>query len=245
MFGRRFVVPLIVVGSVGAGTVAGAMIGVPGLSGASTQNATTTQATTPAGGPARPRGPQGALFDAAAKALHLTTDQLKQKLSDGKTTIADVAKQQNVDVNAVIDAMAAADRQRIEDFVNNPLPKFGAHGPGVHAGIKAGPDLSAVASALGVTEDELRTQLRGGKSIAQIAKDHNVDVDKVIDAVVNAAGAKIDQAVKDGKLTAQQAEKAKTNLRDRITRMMNGEGPGPMKGFGRLGRRGHGPAMMP
>ena len=68
-----------------------------------------------------------ALLDAAAKALNLTTQQLTEKLSDGKTTIADVAKQQNVDVNTVIDAMAAADKARIGDIVNKPWPKFGDH----------------------------------------------------------------------------------------------------------------------
>ena len=40
MLGRRLVVPLAVVGSVAVGGVAGAVMGVPGLSGASTPGAT-------------------------------------------------------------------------------------------------------------------------------------------------------------------------------------------------------------
>ncbi len=236
MFGRRLMVPLIVVGSVGVGTVAGAMIGVPGLSGASTPNAT-TQASTKAPGRAR-----SGMFEAAAQALHLTTDQLKQKLSDGKTTIADVAKQQNVDINTVIDALAAADRQRIEDFVNKPLPKAGgAHpnAPGLRGpAIALRPDLSAVAKALGIDNATLRNELRNGTSIAQIAKNHNVDVNKVIDALVDAATTRIDQAVKNGKLTQQQADTAKSKLRDRITKIVNGEGPSAFGRFGGFGRGG-------
>ena len=37
------------------------------------------------------------VLDAAAKALNLSTKDLLSKLSDGKTTIADVAKAQNVE----------------------------------------------------------------------------------------------------------------------------------------------------
>ena len=71
-----------------------------------------------------------------AKALNLSTDELLEKLSDGKTTIADVAKQQNVDVQTVIDAMAAAAKSDINDMVNNPLPvrldfPDGLKGPGI------------------------------------------------------------------------------------------------------------------
>lgn len=244
MLGRRIVIPLIVVGAVGVGTVAGAMIGVPGLSGASTQSATNVAAAPRA---SQPGGPRGAMFDAAAKALNLTTAQLMQKLSDGTTTIADVAKQQNVDINTVIDAIAAADRQRIEDFVNNPRPKFGAYGGpaagpnGPKMGARFGADLSGVAQALGLTPYQLRTELRSGKSIAQIAKDHNVDVNKVIDRIVEDASKKIDRAEQNGRITSQQAEKIKTNLRDAITKIVNGQGPGMFGGFGGLGRFGRGP----
>ena len=122
MFRRRVIAPLAVVVAVLAGGVVGAVLGVPALSGA--QESTTTQPATSPAGPHEGRG--GGELAAAAKALDLTTQQLLDKLSDGKTTIADVAEQQHVDINTVIDAMAAADRQRIEDIVNNPLPKFGA-----------------------------------------------------------------------------------------------------------------------
>jgi ribosomal protein S20 len=46
----------------------------------------------------------------------------------------------------------------------------------------------------------------------------------VIDAMVADATAHIDQAVQDGKITADQANERKSNLQDRITRLVN-EGP--------------------
>ena len=236
-----------VVAAVTVGAVGGALIGVPGLSGAQPfpKDAATTAAadgTKPANGPRR----ESALLDAAAKALKLTTQQLTDKLSDGKTTIADVAKQQNVDINTVIDAMAAADKARIGDIVNKPWPKFGAHGPdkggpGFDFGLgrMGGIVLDPVAKALGISTDELKTDLAEGQSVADIAKAKKVDINKVIDALVADASAKIDQAVKDGHLPSAMADKLKSSLKTMITDAVNGSFPEGLKGgFG--GPRGFG-----
>jgi ribosomal protein S20 len=248
VLGRRLTIPLAIAASVVVGGTAGALLGVPVLSGASTNP--TTNATSAAGSaPAPHMRPTGtsALLDAAAKALHMTTDELRNRLSDGKTTIAGIAKEKNIDINTVIDAIAAADRQRIEDFVNNPLPAFGhghgfgfGRGPGMAFG--PGEKLDAAAKALGMTSDDLRSALKGGKSIADVAKGKKIDVNNVIDAMVADAQAKIDQAKTDGKITQPQADRLKSELKDRITKLVNGNfagdghGPGPGRGF--WGHRG-------
>src|SRR4051794_17858614 len=46
---------------------------------------------------------------------------------------------------------------------------------------KGGPNLDAAATALGITTDELKTELESGKTIAQVASDKGVDVQTVID----------------------------------------------------------------
>jgi hypothetical protein len=256
MMRSRLAMGITVLAAVTAGAVGGALIGVPGLSGASPfpKDATTTA---PDGTKtARVRGDSG-LLDAAAKALNLTTQQLRDKLSDGKTTIADVAKQQNVDVNTVIDAIAAADKARIGDIVNKPWPKFGDHfggrgpggpgQPGLGAGLGriGGIVLEPVAKALGISTDELKTDLAKGQSVADIAKAKNVDLNKVIDALVADATARIDKAVTDKHLTQDQADKIKAALRTKITDLVNNGFPkGPKDGFGFGGRRhGRGPGM--
>ncbi|HTL83594.1 MAG TPA: hypothetical protein VL856_00315 [Acidimicrobiia bacterium] len=234
MASRRVTTALLVIGSVAVGGTVGAVIGVPALSGASENGSTTT--TVPSGDQQQPfmrKG--GGEIEAAAKALNLTTEQLLQKLSDGKTTIADVAKEQNVDINTVIDAMVGADRQRIEDFVNNPLPqRGGGDGPHMHFGFGGGRGfgfgmfgggLDELSKALGVTTDELQQALRDGKSIADIAKEHNVDINKVIDDLTNAANAKIDEAQKNGTLSEDQAGKLKTDIKQHITDIVNGSLP--------------------
>src|SRR4029077_15758029 len=118
MMTGRLVTGIAVLAAVGVGSVAGALVAVPSLSGA--QSFPGAIAVGAPSGSARPTTPgrpffhagAGGLLEAAAGALHLTPQQLQEKLSDGKTTIADVAKQQGVDVNTVIDAMVNADRAR-------------------------------------------------------------------------------------------------------------------------------------
>jgi hypothetical protein len=183
------------------------------------------------------------VLEAAAGALHLTPQQLMQKLSDGKTTIADVAKQQGVDVNTVIDAMVNADRSRITDFVNNPLPLklFGPGGnpagntrpigPKFGFGI-VGAGLDSAAHALGITTDELKSDLAKGMSIADIAKSKNLDVNKVIDELVADATAKIDAAVKSGMLSQDRANTLKAAIRSAITAFVNSDLPKPPAGNG-------------
>jgi len=260
MIGRRLVAGTAIVAAVAAGGIVGALIGVPGLSGAasSSSTSTTTNPSDAHGGEPGFRGRLGPfigagkdVLDAGAKALDLSTDDLLSKLSDGKTTIADVAKQQNVDVQTVIDAMAAVAKSDITDLVNNPLPTppsfpgfpGGFKGPGIGFGF--GPlggmkddSLGAAAKALGITADELMNDLRNGQSIADVAKAKSVDVSKVIDAIVSDAQSKIDTAVKDGHLTQDQATKLKTDLKNRITDLVNNT---PRKGERHFAGGGFGP----
>jgi hypothetical protein len=245
MIRRRVLAPFAIVVAVLAGGIVGAVLGVPALSGA--QESTTTQPGNPPDGPFA-KMHAGGDFAAAAKALDLTTEQLLEKLSDGKTTIADIAKQQNVDINTVIDAMASADRQRIEDMVNNPLPKFGDRhgpGPGMRKGFAFGGPmaLDSAAKALGMSQDALITELRGGKTIAQVAKEKSVAVDTVISAMVASANARIDRAQANGLLTKERADAAKSKVKALITEFVNEGMPKPpagwpMGGFGHGGPRG-------
>jgi hypothetical protein len=240
----RLVTGIAVLAAVGIGSVATALVAVPSLSGAQTFPGAIAVAapsgstsTTVPGKPAfRVHG--DGLLDAAATALHLTPEQLQQKLSDGKTTIADVAKQQGVDVNTVIDAMVNADRDRITDIVNNPLPQkrfgpdnLGPMGPRLGFGM-IGKGLDTAAKALGITTDELKSDLAKGMSIADIAKSKNVDVNKVIDALVAGANAKIDTAVKNGKLSQDHANSLKDMIRSAITAFVNNQLPKPPAGNG-------------
>jgi hypothetical protein len=111
---------------------------------------------------------------------------------------------------------------------------------GRHGG--PGPKLDAAAQALNLSADALREQLRDGKTLAQVAQDQNVDVQKVIDAMVADATARIDQKVQEGDLSADEANERKAELKDRITGLVN-EGPrerGGERGEGRPERHPEG-----
>jgi nucleotide-binding universal stress UspA family protein len=75
--------------------------------------------------------------------------------------------------------------------VDTPPPD----GPGFHRG--PGPRLTAAAEAIGISEDDLRAALESGKTIAQVAEEHGVAVDTVIDAIVAEATADIRERVTD------------------------------------------------
>jgi hypothetical protein len=234
----------VVVASVLVGGVIGAVVGVPALSGASEGTTSTTL-------PKRDHVRAGGEIDAAAAALGLTSQQLLDKLSDGKTTIADVAAQQHVDINTVIDAMAKADRDRIEKIVNSPWPMFGPHmkagagalgpkmgfAPRLGFGLGGPMALDAAAKALGISTSDLVNELHNGKTIAQVAKDKNVDVNNVINAMVTQVDNRIDQAQKNGHFSASQAADAKAKVKAAITNVVN-NGLRMMPKFGHFGRPG-------
>ena len=70
-------------------------------------------------------------------------------------------------------------------------------GPGMGHGGRRGPGLDAAATALGITADELKTELEAGKTIADVATEKGVDVQTVIDAIVAEQTADITQRVTD------------------------------------------------
>jgi hypothetical protein len=272
MIGRRMVTATAVIAAVAAGGVAGAMIGIPALSGASTTSTTAPKSAKAPNakhlhrgfGPAFGAG--NGVLAAGADALHLSTADLLKKLSDGKTTIADVATQQHVALQDVIDAMDAVAKTDISNMVNNPFPKApslkggpdgpdgpGFAGPGIgvpgfgrRGAVLGGDSFAGAAKDLGITTKELMTDLGAGKSIADIAKTKHIDVDTLIGKLVDAAKSKLDAAVKAGHLDQARATKIEAGLKDSITKLVNGTFPMGGRHFGgRFGPGLRGPAGGP
>lgn len=105
--------------------------------------------------------------------------------------------------------------------------------------------LDAAATVLGVTPEVLKQSLADGASLADVATAKGVAVQKVIDAIVADARAKISQAVTDGKLTEAKADAMLAKVVEHATAIVNGEHPprgfghGPRDGRDGHGRRGH------
>lgn len=118
-------------------------------------------------------------------------------------------------------------RDKIASTLADKLPPPG-RGP------RPGRDLAldAAAQALGMTQAELVTQLRSGKSIATVAKDRGVALDKVTAALQKAAEDRLAQAVQNGRLTQAQADAEKAELPQKIADAVQRAGAGPGKGRG-------------
>ena len=86
--------------------------------------------------------------------------------------------------------------------------------------------LDAAATYLGVTQDQLRTDLQGGKSLADVAKAQGKTVDGLVTAMTDATKKNLDAAVTAGRLTQSQADTIESDLNQRITDQVNGTFPG-------------------
>ena len=81
--------------------------------------------------------------------------------------------------------------------------------------------VETAADAIHIAPADLVAALESGKSVADVAKENNVDPATVVQAIVDAGNAKIDQAVKDGKITQDGADKMKSHLSDAATKFVN------------------------
>jgi hypothetical protein len=105
--------------------------------------------------------------------------------------------------------------------------------PGGYAGQYNTQMQAAIASALGITTDELTKDLQAGQTPWQIAQAKGMTADQFNQAMVKAMGDVLAQAVKDGTLTQAQADAM-------LARMKQYPGMGFGMGYG----YGMGPGMM-
>ncbi|MCL5108660.1 MAG: hypothetical protein M1401_07325 [Chloroflexi bacterium] len=158
-------------------------------------------------------------LDRLAAALGVTRDQLN---AAGQTAANDTIDKQQQDGKLTADQASQA-KQRVAQ--NGGFPQAlglggrggerGDFGKGHEGFLGGGAYQEGVAKALGLTTAELQTQLKSGKTVADLATAKNVSADQVKAAVVTAESAQLDQAVAAGKLTAAQAQQRKDQLNNR------------------------------
>jgi len=166
----------------------------------------------------------------AAGIVGATTFAVAGPALAASTTSSDTANAVTSRVDRIKQALAGlvADKtltQAQADKVASTLDKAGIGGGHGRGGFHRGPGLAAAASALKMTEAELRTALDGGKTLAQVAKDKNVPVATLVAALVKAEQAETAQAVKDGRITQAQADERLKDLTARVTERVNSTRP--------------------
>jgi hypothetical protein len=158
---------------------------------------------------------------AIASYLGLTPAQLREQLRSGKTlaqiavargkTVAGLEDAIYADIQSHLDravangkltagreaALLARLKSRLDDIVDRSRPVLGAR--------IARPRFVARAAAyLGITAAELRTELRAGKSLAQVATDHGKSAAGLKSAILAAVKARLDRAVSAYRLSADR-----------------------------------------
>lgn len=181
-----------------------------------------------------------------------TRHQSRSPRDESKAVITDAAKQLGVEPSKLSSALKKALEDRVDAAVadgrlskaqgddikqrieSDQFPMLGPPLFGFHRHFDGGPapglrGLSAAASYLGLSADDLRAKLRSGKTLAQVAKDQGKSVDGLV-AVLKADLKKhLDQAVSDGRLTQAQEDRILSSAERRLTALVNGEFPGPAR----------------
>lgn len=123
--------------------------------------------------------------------------------------------------------LSQAQIDAVVEALKDARPAGKGHGPhrGGPKGIPGGANLSSAATAIGVTEDEVRAALRSGQSLADLATSKGVDPQKVIDALMAQITERANAAVTAGKLTREQADRHLAEAKTRITDFVNGKVP--------------------
>ena len=79
----------------------------------------------------------------------------------------------------------------------------------------------ATADLTGKEVTAVREAVRGGQSLAQIAAANGSSGDAVVQAVVEKARARLDQAVEKGRITRERADELLQKLTERATELVN------------------------
>ncbi len=107
-------------------------------------------------------------------------------------------------------------------------------------GCVGGPGLDAMAEAIGIDAEDLRTALQDGQTPAEVAEANGVSRADLVDAVVAEITSHIEQGVEDGHLTQEQADERLAEVEAHAEAIVDGErpegmGPGGPGGPGRGG----------
>jgi hypothetical protein len=181
------------------------------------------------------RASERILVQATADATKLSPVDIIKQLRDGKT-LAEVITAQGANVDTVVSAAVAKATEQINTAVNDGrlgqvqadnlianLQKLYTaavngdtriHAEKMVVGLAV---LRFAAEQTGLKVADIVTEIRGGKSLADVLGEHNIDTTTFISGVVAAAKNRLDKAVANGRMTQNQADKKLEQLQQRLT----------------------------
>ena len=192
-------------------------------------------------GSARAHGPKGGAVKSAATYIGVTVDQLRQELKGGKSlagvAVAHGKTQAGLEAAIVADAKThldaavasgklTADReaQILAKLQANVSKLVSGHRP--PAGKQKGKQairaaVKTAATYVGLSVEQIRTQLQAGKSLAEIATAQGKSVDGLKAAIVTDAKAAIAKLVSSGKITAERGQQYLEQIQKNIDKIVN------------------------
>ena len=146
-----------------------------------------------------------------------------QALAELETKLAERVAAGDLD-QARADEILANARERLANLMAH-VPDGDHRGvfPRVRLGLGI---LESAAETIGITAADLAREVRETDgTIASVAEAHGVDPQVVIDAAVAKGSSRIDEAVANGRITAERGEEMTANLAGRVTRFVNENPP--------------------
>ena len=158
---------------------------------------------------------------------------------DKLTTAVDEAYDETLDeavaAGRLTQAQADTLKERGFDFAPRFGPRFGGRmQPG---GVRV---MDAAATVLGMTVDDLRTELKDGKSLADVAEAKGINVDELTADLLAQVKTQLDGLVGEGKLTQEQADSIYAQTESNIDQIVS-----DTSGFGGPGGPRGGPGLGP
>ncbi|MGH2378767.1 MAG: hypothetical protein ACRDGT_09850 [Candidatus Limnocylindria bacterium] len=182
----------------------------------------------------------GAILDAALEYIGITREQYRTEAEAGKT-LTEIAVENGRTRDGLLAAMIAAGQTELAERVERAVDED----PPLRDGFKHraffGDLTEAAVTYLGMTREELMTELQAGNTLAEVAVAQGLTRDGLIAAMTTAGNTAIDEAEAAGRITAEQAATAREQLDEKVTQVVDAERPlFPGRGRGPGGRFGFG-----
>ncbi len=175
------------------------------------------------------------MHEAIASILGVSVDKYEAAITEAKDTVL---------AQAVTDGWLTQEQaDKLAERMDQIPPEDGMGLP--FHGMRGGWDMrgsslfSVAAEKLGLTVQELMTELQSGKSIADVAAEKGVDTQTIADAYIAQVKEQLDTAVADGRITQKQADLQLENITAQVTTQLEAACGGCVPG-GFMGRGGRG-----
>lgn len=177
----------------------------------------------------------GIVSDAVADLLGMTPEEILAGQINGKT-LEEMADEKGITEEEISNAVYAAIQERLdqavsdnliteeqaEQFLSNLEERIAGPRPGDRDGQPGRPEgrvsgfgmapaakgtiTDSIATLLGMTPEEIREERAAGKTLSEIAAEHDISEQELVDAIIADQKDAIDQALEDGLITEAQAD---------------------------------------